>query len=108
MNHTSSHFSAIDYLDYRAYLRDIYDRRKSEDPQFSYRVMAQQVGFASAGSLKLAIDGKRNLSQKKAQHIGATLGMSQEEIEYFCALVSFCDTKTNEERNGNVPLIVKN
>ena len=99
MNHLAPTFSVIDHLDYRAYLRDVYDRRKSEDPQFSYRVMAQQVGFASAGSLKLAIDGKRNLSQKKAQQIGAALGMSQEETEYFCALVSFCDSKTNEERN---------
>ena len=37
--------TVFDYLDYRDFLKDFYEKKKSEFSLFSYRVMAQQVGM---------------------------------------------------------------
>ncbi|RJO71915.1 MAG: TIGR02147 family protein [Myxococcales bacterium] len=99
MNANRAKPSLFDYLDYRAYLRAAFEAKKQKDTAFSYRVLAREAGFASAGSLKLAIDGRRGLSEEKARDLAAALGLKGDESDYFCFLAAFGTAKTDEARN---------
>jgi uncharacterized protein (TIGR02147 family) len=51
----------FDYRDYRAYLRDVYQSRKSSEYGFSYRAFAKRAGLSAPNYLKLVAEGQRNL-----------------------------------------------
>lgn len=53
------------YLDYRAFLADLYTAKKARG--FSYRSFSRRAGLSSPNYLKLVIDGQRNLSAKMAE-----------------------------------------
>src|SRR5688572_10586343 len=50
----------FEYIDFRAYLKDIHLAGKQETPPLSYRSFARKLGFTSPNFLKLVIDGERN------------------------------------------------
>ena len=41
--------SIFEYLDYRKYLKDYYDNRKTEDSAFSYQSFADKAGLTNRG-----------------------------------------------------------
>lgn len=93
------------YSNYRTYLRDFYEFRKSRQPSFSYRYFAQKAGIGSPNYLKLVIDGKRNLSQKSLLKFQSALGLKGRRPEFFENLVFFNQATTVSERNlyyGNI------
>ena len=55
----------FEYLNYRKLLKDLYDERKAVNSNFSYRFIAQKVGFASAGFFTRKVI----LSRKTLEHI---------------------------------------
>ena len=73
----------FDYLDYRAFLKDMFCFRKWKDKHFSYRYFAGKSGFASPNYLKLVIDGDRNLTNGSIAKIAKGFKLKKQEREYF-------------------------
>ena len=86
------------YLDYRAYLRDVYAHRKQHGA-FSYRTFSRRVGLGSPNYLKLVIDGERNLSPAMATRFARALGSSEERRRYFEQLVRFNQARSVPQRD---------
>jgi uncharacterized protein (TIGR02147 family) len=88
----------LGYLDYRAYLRELYELRK-RDGTFSYRTFSRRVGLGSPNYLKLVIDGDRNLSPAMATRFARAFGLSEDRRRYFEQLVRFNQARTVEQRD---------
>lgn len=103
MTRTSSPSApAIDvfgYLDYRAFLRDVYNARKTKGRGFSYRSFSRKAGLKSPNYLKLVIDGERNLSAEMAERFAEACNLGEDEARYFADLVAFNQASTLAERN---------
>lgn len=89
----------FDYLDYREFLRDLFNFKKYNNRLFSYRVFAGKAGFSSPNFLKLVIDGKRNLSSESIGKIAKGFGFKKQEREFFENLVFMSQASTNDEKN---------
>ncbi|MBP9205787.1 MAG: TIGR02147 family protein [Kofleriaceae bacterium] len=85
------------YLDYRAYLRDVYLTRKARG--FSYRAFSRKAGLRSPNYLKMVIDAERNLTATMAERFGRALGLDAEATSYFTDLVAFGQASTGSERS---------
>lgn len=89
----------LHYSNYRTFLRDLYDFRKSQQPSFSHRYFAQKAGIGSPNYLKLVMDGKRNLTKKSLVKFQTALGLKGRRAEFFESLVFFNQATTVSERN---------
>jgi uncharacterized protein (TIGR02147 family) len=88
----------FDFLDYRAYLREFYRRRK-EQSSFSYRAFSLRAKLGSPNYLKLVIDGERNLTAAMARRFAGACGLKGPAATFFCELVIFGQASTLDERN---------
>lgn len=86
------------YLDYRAFLRDFYQARKSKGRGFSFRSFSRRAGLKSPNYLKLVIDGERNLSPSMAERFASACGLDAEEARHFVDLVAFNQATSMAER----------
>jgi uncharacterized protein (TIGR02147 family) len=86
-----------DYLDYRAYLRDVYLEGKKRG--LSHRSFSRRAGLKSPNYLKRVIDGDRNLSDDMIARFAKALGLDRESSDYFTNLVHFTHARTTTERN---------
>jgi uncharacterized protein (TIGR02147 family) len=84
------------YLDYRGYLRALYDSRKRRGA--SYRSFARRAGLRSPNYLKLIIDGDRNLSASMAKQFAKACDLAPEGQRYFLLLVEFNQARSSEAR----------
>jgi uncharacterized protein (TIGR02147 family) len=89
----------FEYLDYRAFLKDMYVYRKSRERIFSYRYFSGKAGFASPNFLKLVIDGQRNLSHTSMLKIARGFELKGNERDFFEHLVFMNQAGEHEERN---------
>lgn len=89
----------FDYLDYRAFLKEMFCFRKWKDKHFSYRYFAGKSGFASPNYLKLVIDGARNLTNGSIAKIAKGFKLKKQEREYFENLVFMNQARDHEERD---------
>jgi len=95
---TRSVLDVFRYLDYRAYLRDLYTRQKARG--LSYRAFSKRAKLGAPNYLKLVIDGDRNLTPAMAERFAEACGLSGEPADYFCALVDFNQAARTEARNA--------
>lgn len=77
------------YQDYRLFLKDWYRAKKQENPKFSYRVLAQKVGFQSAGFFTQILQAKTNISLRFMDGFCDYIGFKKKEREYFQTLVLY-------------------
>ncbi len=87
------------YLDYRTYLRDLYEARKQTKRGFSYRSFARTAGLSSENHLWQVINGRRKLSGATIIKFAKGFGLKKHETAYFEHLVHFNQAKTTEEKN---------
>ncbi len=87
-----------DYLDYRRFLKDRVDVLR-EGGQFSYRNFNRKSGFRSSGTLKLVMDGKRNLAQEGIYRVSKGLKLTPAESKFFTHLVQMTQATTHEEKD---------
>ena len=90
--------SVFDYLDFRAYLADVYVQKKAEGRSFSYRAFSRRAGLKSPNHLKLVIDGQRSLTPHSALRYVKALRLDEDEAAYFIDLVSFNQASSTAER----------
>jgi uncharacterized protein (TIGR02147 family) len=87
-----------EYIDYRKLLKDLYEEKKKEMPFFSYRYIAQKVGFSSAGFFTNIICRKRNISPQMIFKFAAVFKFNRSQTEYFDLLVRFDQAKNHKEK----------
>lgn len=90
--------TVFSYLNYRDYLKDYYEFRKSKKSTFSHRFFAKMVGFSSSGFLKLVMEGKRNLTEESIHKITTGLKLGKKESQYFENLVYYNQAKSAQSR----------
>jgi uncharacterized protein (TIGR02147 family) len=91
----------FEYLDYRAFLRDLYLERKERGRGFSYRAFSRRAGLKSPNYLKMVIDGIRNITPAMAERFARALALEGEPAQYFVNLVAFNQASTAAERNSH-------
>lgn len=88
--------SIFEYLDYRCYLKDFYEQRKSSNSCFSYRYFGEKIGIDPSLLLKILLKS-RHLAEKSIPRVCAFCGFDELEAEYFHNLVHFVKAKTHRE-----------
>ncbi len=88
----------FEYIDYRKLLRDLYEDRKKEFPFFSFRYIAQKVGYSSAGFFVNVVQRKRNISSEFIFKFAQVFKLKRAETEYFELLVMFDQAKQHEQK----------
>jgi uncharacterized protein (TIGR02147 family) len=86
------------YDDFRLFLKDCFQFRKTEDPDYSYRRFAKEAGISNPGYLLDVIIGKRSLSANAADKAVKAFGLAEAEAEFFRLLVDFGQSKKEAER----------
>ena len=89
--------SILEYKDYRAYMQDYYDYRKSHGA-FSWREFCKLAGFSSPNFLKLVCTGQSSLSKIKIAPVAKAMGLVGYESEYFRQLVLFGNAETDSTK----------
>ena len=88
-----------EYKDYRAYMQDYYDYRKSHGA-FSWREFCKLAGFTSPNFLKLVCMGQSSLSKIKIAPVAKAMGLTGYECEYFKQLVLFGNAETDTAKKA--------
>lgn len=88
----------LHYTNYRVYLKDYYDFRKRTMSAFSLRFFAEKAGLSSHAHLKLAMDGKRNITKETATKLMVGLGLQGRRADYFESLVFFNQAKNDRDK----------
>lgn len=87
----------IGQLDYREWLRKVYEERKAQDAFVSYRFLAERVGMDHSLLIKV-VQGERHLSDASVDSWVSYLHLEGREEEYFRLLVRFGKTRSARER----------
>lgn len=80
---------------YFSYLKEIYDKRKTKNPAYSFRAYARDIGISS-GHLSDIFSGKVGLSLETAARISHNLNLDNEEKYLFLILVKIFGAKNHE------------
>jgi uncharacterized protein (TIGR02147 family) len=91
--------SIFDYSEYRKYLEDYYDEKKTENTAFSYQSLASKAGFNNRGFAYNIVKGKKNLSPANCHRVSEALRHNRYEAEYFETLVAFNQARDVKEKN---------
>ncbi len=98
----------FEYLNYRQYLRDLFQFKKSEKASaFSFRTFSRLAGLKSSNFLKLVMDGKRNVSGEAIHKFAKAFKLTKEETHFFESLVQFEQAANAEEKNFYYDRILK-
>jgi len=89
----------FEFMDYREYLKLLFDEKKREHQFYSYRLFSQKAGFKSPNFLKLVVDGDRNLTKESVFKVAKAFGFNKKETDYFENLVFLNQSKTLDEKN---------
>lgn len=91
--------SPLGYLDYRAWLRDLYEERRRTDAFFSYRFMAGKVGTSHSFLIRV-LQGQKHLAEETVDRFVTFLLLDDRQGEYFRTLVRFGRTTSETERRA--------
>lgn len=86
------------YTNYRRYLRDWFDWKKSTNHRFSHRLFARLAGQKSSSVLLSVIDGRRNLTERNIESFCKVLGHDEPAQKFFNALVDLDHATEDTER----------
>ncbi len=88
----------FEYLDYRLFLLDYYNHKKSSTRDFTYRSFAQRASVAPS-LLKDILSGRQNLTLATMQKYADAMSLTQKETAYFSMLVQFNNSKEDSSKN---------
>lgn len=90
--------SIYGYTDYRKFLLDYYNEKKTANAHFSHRYIAGKLGIKSTGHFSLILKGKANISPDLTAKFCEFLNLRKKETEYFEALVDFGQAKSQSRK----------
>jgi uncharacterized protein (TIGR02147 family) len=85
--------SLFEYTDYRKFLADFYEWKKSTQAHFSHRSFLRKARINSPSFLKEVINGKKNLSASGIRAFSRALDLEKREADYFKNLVLYNQAK---------------
>lgn len=88
----------FEYDDYRAFLRDYFEIRKKEQPQFSQRLFSRKAGFKAHNFCTMIVNGTRNCSFESIQKIAHAIGLRGPAATFFENLVFLNQASTIEDK----------
>ncbi|MDA8791609.1 TIGR02147 family protein [Bacteriovoracaceae bacterium] len=88
----------IDYLDYKAYLKDKFFYLSSVNKKKSIRWFAKKAGINSPQLISMVINGKRKLSKEMASSISYAIELTDDEEEYLLLLIDLQDSRIGDHR----------
>ncbi len=86
------------YTDYRKFLHDYYQHEKKKNKRFTYRYLAEHVGFKSAGQFTKIIKAETNISIELALRFARFMKFTRRQTNYFQNMVLFNQAKTSTEK----------
>ena len=86
------------YLDYRSFLKEWFDAKKAENPNYSHRLFARKAGLKSPALLSNVVSGRRNLTAPSADAFCQAMGLGKVERRFFHWLVQLDQANTDEEK----------
>lgn len=89
----------IDTLDYRDLLLAAYERRKSDNPVYSYRLMARKLGL-HVSHLYRVLHKDLHLTTEKIPQVCDFLGLHGRDLEQFELMVRYARARTERTRNA--------
>lgn len=104
---TDTRPNIYEFLNYRDFVKSMYEFKKNQAATFSYRTFSRLAGFKSSNFIKLIIDGKRNLSTEGIYKFAKALKLNKDETGFFEALVLFDQAKTVDEKNRHYARIAQ-
>jgi uncharacterized protein (TIGR02147 family) len=90
--------NVFDYTDFRKFLQDRYAELKADNPSFTYRHIANHVGFSSPGFLTQICQAKSNLPERMIPDLSKVLGLRRIESRYFALMVCFNQARSHNEK----------
>lgn len=87
------------FMDYRLYLKKVYDYLKNHKTHFSYRYFAKLAGFGGQSYLRMVMDGERGLTPESITKFIRVFKLNQKESAYFESLVFYNQARSEEERD---------
>jgi uncharacterized protein (TIGR02147 family) len=94
------------YIDYRKFLSDYYEEKKSTTRFFSYRYFSNKAGIKSPVFLKQVIQGDRNLTHQTIEKFINALNLNKKESIFFRHLVMFNQAKTAFEKQEHYGIML--
>ena len=88
----------FDFLDYRQYLRAVFEERKKQLPSFSHRSLARILSLKAPGHMLFIIQGKRRLTVDIARRLSVYLKLTKKELDYLLSLVQYAEAKSAAEK----------
>ena len=88
----------FDYLDYRAFLNDLFAAKKSDNPHFSVRMVAYRLG-CNPGFFTRILKAQRNLSPQYILKLADILKLDAKQRRYFELLVYYNQAKKQIEKD---------
>lgn len=84
-------------LDYRSWLKDLYEERKAQDAFFSWRYLAGRLGVDASYLVRVA-QGHRHLSEDALEKLAAFANLRGKDLEIFRALTAFNRARGSREQ----------
>lgn len=98
LKQVSQHVRPSLYLDYAAFLEDVFQWIKNQSKTYSYIVFADDLGFSKTNVIHLMIRGKRRLSAKGVSRITDALNIRGSERLYLETLVRYQNARLSSDR----------
>jgi len=83
----------FEYIDYRQYLRDLYEDRKRDNPAYSFQLMGNRLEMDPSYVAKV-LAGQRHLPAAKLEAATRLCGLAGRAAEYFECMVGFCRARS--------------
>lgn len=87
-----------EYFDYREYLNDIFNFRKSENPAYSHRKFLADAKIPGSTYLLRVLRNERKLSPRYIANFSGALDHTPDEAAYFRLLVQFSHEKKVDQK----------
>jgi len=86
------------YLNYRSFLKDWFEAKKSSNKNYSHRLFARKAGLKSPALLSNVVSGRRNLTSSSSDAFCKAMGLSKVERRFFLWLVQLDQATTDAEK----------
>jgi uncharacterized protein (TIGR02147 family) len=86
------------YTDFRQYLKDYYEDRKSRSKSFSYRQFCLKADIRSPSLFLEVVEGRRNLTEASTAQFIKGLGLTEADSQYFTILVNYNQARDSRSK----------
>ena len=85
------------FLDYKLYLKAMYQERKDADAHYSYVLFSEDLGLGPSNVSWLIINGQRKLTRNTSEKIIEELGIKGYEKQYFQIMIRYTHAKDSAD-----------